>query len=144
MMSSTRSSESALRSSMKDASGVMSSSLTLSCSAMIFRSRSSGVVLTRAPPKMRWARQARPAATPARSRQRPLLTRLRLVRRSRPVRAGRLLFAPDQVAEHPVDEAWRTVAPVALRQLDGLVDRHARRHLLASIQAFVDPHPQDV
>src|SRR5205807_9625224 len=121
MISSTRSRESAFRSSMKFASGVTSSSLTLSCSAMIFFRRSSALVAI---------------STQSPFRERMGNTRLG---HSLPARA-RLNRSPEDA----IDEFGRGFATEELGQFDRLVDCGPERHCSIAVQGFIESDAQNV
>src|SRR2546428_56990 len=156
MMSSTRSSESALRSSTNEASGFTSPSSTPSCSTMIFLSRSY---------VFPWANNcllrgsSGPLPRPPTDEVRASVTASHLVCQSvaaegdrtlldrgtgiaRPPRGaprpgrlrGPLLAAPDGRGEHAVHELRRGLRAEHLRELDGLVDDHAGRRVAGDAQ----------
>src|SRR5579859_5705894 len=138
MINSTRSSESAFRSSMKFASGVTSSSLTLNCSAMIFFRRSSalaGIGLSKAPFSSCAVFDARgfTARFSGSSYWRglnwwPLPVCARL----------------DRSSEDTVDKLGRSFAAEEFGQFDGLVDRGPERHFSIAVQGFIESDAQHV
>src|SRR5215212_5903264 len=117
MISSTRSSESAFKSSMNEASGTTSSSVTLSWSAMIFLSRSSAVCAI--PLTLLWDLATYHAQSVATGST-----------RSAPVRG-------DQTPQDAVDEPRRAFTAVQLGKLDCLVDRDLQRNHTMLVAAFV-------
>src|SRR5260370_21919776 len=132
MISSTRSRESAFRSSMKFASGVTSSSLTLNCSAMIFFTRSSalaGIVFIRTP--------CSSSSLCCRMDGRVIYAR-RMRRRFSS--AARL----DRSSEDSVYELCRGLTAEKLAQLNRLVDRGPERHCSIAVQGFIESDAQDV
>src|SRR3990172_13188702 len=114
MISSTRSRESALRSSTKDALGTTCSSSTPSWSTMIFRTRSKTVV-TESPPF------SRIGLTPQASAR------------------GHGAYR----TQDSVDESGRAIAAELLGQLDGFVDGGPNWGLIIH-QNFLDCKPEDV
>src|SRR5712691_3666130 len=155
MINSTRSSESAFRSSMKLASGVTSSSLTLNCSAMIFFRRSSAlvaIVFSQAPfsspgyvagwlVTVLGARRTRRVV--ARCGTTAWLIGSRgwrgLSRRPLPARA-----LVKGSTEDTVDKFRRGFAAEELGQFNRLVARGPEWHCSIAVQGFIEPDAQNV
>src|SRR3979409_1978824 len=133
MMSSTRSRESALRSSTNEASGFTSASSTPSCSTTIFLRRS--YVFWSAPNRLPPCQL--PAAgfapgNPAKCRG----------RRTRPS-IGASTASPDGRGEHAVHELRRDLRPEQLGQLARFVD-DGRRRCVPRVPELVQGDTQDV
>src|SRR5437762_1759771 len=132
MISSTRSRESAFRSSMKFASGVTSSSLTLNCSAMIFFRRSSalaGIVFLRTP----FSSSSLCCWMDGR------VICARHMRRRFEIAAGL-----DRSSEDSVYELCRGLTAEKLAQLNRLVDRGPEWHCSIAVQGFIESDAQNV
>src|SRR5437762_5659666 len=138
MINSTRSSESAFRSSMKFASGVTSSSLTLNCSAMIFFRRSSalaGIVISKTPFSSCALIDARGFAARFSGSYNwrgfgwwPLPVCARL----------------DRASKNAINKLGRSFASEEFGQFDRLVDRGPERHFSIAVQGFIESDAQHI
>src|SRR5919204_4199641 len=155
MISSTRSSESAFKSSMKLASGVTSSSLTLNCSAMIFFRRSSAlaaIVFSQAPFSSPGDVAGWLVAVVGARRVRRLTegcgTTAWLVgsRGWRGLRRGPLATRArlDRSTEDTIDEFGRGFTAEELGQFNRLVYRGPERHCSIAVQGFIESDAQNV
>src|SRR5260221_2953154 len=119
MMSSTRSRESALRSSTNEASGFTSASSTPSCSTTIFLRRSYIFASANRLPPCHYFRYPPPASPPASGKVSPL--------RCSPVNRGLTSagLTTHGGRQYTIDELRRGLRAEQLRQLDRFVDDHA-------------------